>query len=240
MRYQNLELGLDGLNACMWAYGRNERVDVAWRIYRLLRHNVVPETYLGEGDVNEMASLLGEEYIFVESNIRPNEVTFTMLIQMMAYLGHFESVLNVFHDMLTFLNMEQGAPLLVGGSGELNPSTYQPTVAVYRNVFLGFARHGIPKGRARNSDETGWTLENLSALFDCFLQLRPNSTVTYANVDIIMKAFSVTSEDDLQLMRNVWASVEERFGPIVFKPTSTSRLMRTKMKLFPEQFSGDF
>ena len=238
MRYQNLELGLDGLNACMWAYGRNERVDVAWMIYRLLRHNVFPETYVGEGDTDEIASLLAEEYIFVEPNIRPNEVTFTMLIQMMAYLGHFQSVLDVFHDMLSFLNMEQGAPLVPDDSGELNPLTYQSTVAVYRNVFLGFAKHGIPKSRATKSDQSGWTLENLTALFDCFLQLRSNSIVTYANVDLIMKAFSVTSEDDLQLMRSVWTSVEEKFGPIVFKPTSTNRLMRTKMKLFPEQFSG--
>lgn len=239
MRYQNLELGLDGLNACMWAYGRNERVDIAWRIYRLLRHNVVPETYVGEEDVNRIASLLAEEYIFVEPDIRPNEITFTMLIQMMAYLGRFKIVLDVFHDMLNFLNMEQGAPLVVGDSGELNPSAYQPTVAVYRNVFLGFAKHGIPKSHARTSDESGWTLKNLTALFDCFLQLRSDSTVTYANVDIIMKAFSVTSGDDLQLMRDVWTSIEDRFGPIVIKPTSTSRLMRTKMKLFPEQVNGN-
>jgi hypothetical protein len=239
MRYQNLELGLDGLNACMWAYGRTGKADIAWRIYRLLRHNVVPETYVGEGDANEMASLLAAEYIFVEPNIRPNEVTFTMLIQMMAYLGHFQSVLDVFHDMLTFLNMEQGAPLVASGSGELNPGTYQPTVAVYRNVFLGFAKHGIPKGRAKKSDENGWTLENLTALFDSFLQLRSNdSVVTYANVDLLMRAFSITSEDDLRLMRSVWSSFEEKFGPIVLKPTSTNRLMRTKMKLFPELFSG--
>lgn len=238
MRYQNLELGLDGLNACMWAYGRNKRVDIAWKIYRLLRHNVVPETYVGEGDVNGAASLLAEEYIFVEPNIRPNEVTFTMLIQMMAYLGHFQSVLDVFHDMLSFLNMEQGAPLVVADSGEFNPGTYQPTVAVYRNIFLGFAKHGVPKSRMRKSDESGWTLENLTALFDRFLQIRSSSTITYANVDIIMKAFSVTSGDDLQLVRNVWSSIEERFGPIMIKPNSTNRLMRMKKKLFPEQFNS--
>jgi hypothetical protein len=160
-----------------------------------------------------------------------------MLIQMMAYIGHFQNVLNVFHDMLTFLNMEQGAPLLVDDSGELNPNTYQPTVAVYRNIFLGFAKHGIPNRRTRKSDKSGWSLENLTALFDLFLQLQPNSAVTYANLDLILKAFSITSDDDLQLMRNVWSSIEQRFGPIVIKSTSTSRLMRTKMKLFPEQFT---
>jgi len=235
MRYQNLELGLDGLNACMWAYGRNGRVEVAWRIYRLLRHNVVQGN---AEDAKEMYSLLGEEYIFIEPNIRPNEVTFTMLIQMMAYLGHFQGVLDVFHDMLTFLNMEQGAPLVVGVTGEFNPGPYQPRVAVYRNIFLGFAKHGIPKNHARKPDES-WTLENLMSLFDCFLQLRYDSIVTYANVDLIMKAFSVTSESDLPLMRSVWLSIEEKFGPIVLKPTSTNRLMRTKMQLFPEQFSGN-
>jgi hypothetical protein len=161
-----------------------------------------------------------------------------MLIQMMAYLGHFQSVLDVFHDMLSFLNMEQGAPLVVADSGEFNPGTYQPTVAVYRNIFLGFAKHGVPKSRMRKSDESGWTLENLTALFDRFLQIRSSSTITYANVDIIMKAFSVTSGDDLQLVRNVWSSIEERFGPIMIKPNSTNRLMRMKKKLFPEQFNS--
>lgn len=239
MRSQNLELGLDGLNACMWAYGRNERVNVAWWIYRLLRHNIAPESFVGEGDVNEIGSQLAEEYIFVEPDIRPNEVTFTMLIQMMAYLGHFQSVVDVFHDMLTFLNMEQGAPLVVDGNGEFRPGTYQPTVAVYRNIFLGFAKHGMPKDRTTTSDENGWTLENLTALFDCFLQLRSDSIVTYAHVDIIMKAFFVTSGDDLPLMRNVWLSIEERFGPIMIKPTSMSRLMRTKVKLFQEQSNGE-
>jgi len=235
MRYQNLELGLDGLNACMWAYGRNGRVDIAWRIYRLLRHNVVPGN---DGDVKEMDTLLGEEYIFIEPNIRPNEITFTMLIQMMAYLGHFPGVLDVFHDMLTFLNMEQGAPLVAGFTGEFNPGPYQPTVAVYRNIFLGFAKHGIPKSRARKSDEN-WTLENLMDVFDCFLQLRYGRIVTHANVDLIMKAVSITSEDDLRLMRSVWLSIEEKFGPILLKPTSTNRLMRMKKQLFPEQFSGN-
>ena len=236
MRFQNLELGLDGLNACMWAYGRNGRVDIVWMVYRLLRHNVIPETYTGEGDVKEITSRLAEEYVFVESNIRPNEITFTMVMQMMAYLGDFQTLLDVFQDMLTFENKEQGAPLF-DDSGELRPMTYRPTVAVYRNIFLGFSKHGDSAAPDGGSDVTGWTIDNLLALFERFLQLPPSSSVTYAQVDIIMKAFSVTSGDNLALMRDVWLAIEEKFGPIIFKPSSSNRLIRLKAKLFPEQVS---
>ena len=237
MRSQNLEMGVDGLNACMWAYGLNEKVDIALMIYRLLRHNVVPETYVGVGDVNETASQLAEEYIFVDAEMRPNAITFTMLIQMMAYLGHFQAVLDIFQDMLTFENKEQGAPLHPDGAGELKPTTYQPTVAVYRNIFLGFSRHGFPHDYIQDSDQAGWTLENLIVLFERFLHLPSGSVLTYSNVDIIIKAFSVTSRENTELMREVWLAIEESFGPIVLKPSSSSRLMRLKMKLFPEYFS---
>lgn len=231
MRSQKLELGVDGLNACMWAYGLNDRVDVVLMIYRLLRHNLVPETYVGVGDVGETASRLAEEFIFVEPEMRPNAVTFTMLIQMMAYLGHFQAVLDIFQDMITIENKEEGAPLQADENGDFKPTTYQPTVAVYRNIFLGFSRHGA------YNDQGGWTLENLITFFERFLHLPSESVLTYSNVDIVMKAFSVTSTGDLELMREVWLAIEGRFGPILLKPSSTNRLMRLKMKLFPEHFS---
>ncbi|KAF9535010.1 hypothetical protein CPB83DRAFT_755461 [Crepidotus variabilis] len=234
MRAQNLELGLDGLNACMWAYGKNNRVDIALMIYRLLRHNVVPESYEGDGDFHTTVAHLAEEYIFVDSEMRPNEITFTMLVQMMAYLGHFQAVLDILQDLLTFENREPGARLY--GVDNSNPTFYAPTLSVYRNIFLGFSRHGAPPLGTSPDADTSWNLSNLTDIFERFLHLPSDTRISYANVDIVMKAFAVTSADNYELLRDVWVALEERFGPIDLRSKITSRLMRLKMKLFPELF----
>ncbi|KAG9317180.1 hypothetical protein JVU11DRAFT_1373 [Chiua virens] len=53
MKQQDLEVGLDGINACLWAYARNGRFDVALRIYQILRSNIRPRPNLEEHDIEE-------------------------------------------------------------------------------------------------------------------------------------------------------------------------------------------
>ena len=235
MRLQDLELGLDGLNACIWAYGYNERVDIAMMIYRVLRHNAEPEEYVGEGDIRHTLSQLVEEYIFIEPEMRANEVTYTTIIQIMAYHGQFRATLNIFADMLSFDNTEIGAPLVPDECGELKPAPYNPSIAVFRSIFLGFSKFGVPANRVYNPDDVGWSLVNLGHLFERFLDLPQDSKLTYATVDIIMKAFAVTSGTDLDIMRNVWTAMEKRFGPFNFAQKENSRLVQLKAKIFAEK-----
>ena len=232
MRQQGLELGLDGLNACLWAYGRNTRLDIVMMIYRTLRHNVLPETYTGENDINVVMGQLGEECIFVEPELRPNEVTLTTVVQVMAYHGHFNAALNVFMDMLSFNNTEKGAPLEENSAGVCEPTSYKPSLAVFRAIFLGFSRHAT-HGQ-HNSD---WNMDNLSQIFDMFLELPPDSNLTHNTVYLLMLAFDKASGRDIRILRDVWTSVDRRFGITFHNAQSTSRLTKLQRLLFPETIS---
>ena len=230
MRQQSLELGLDGLNACLWAYGRNTRVDIVMMIYRILRHNALPETYTRQNDTSDTIRRLGEEYIFVDPELHPNAVTLTTVIQVMAYHGHFTSALNVFMDMLSFNNMEKGAPLEEISAGVYEPTSYKPSLAVFRAIFLGFSRHA--KHVQHDSD---WTFDNLSQLFDLFLELPPDSNLTHNTVYLIMLAFDKASGRDIKMLRDVWMRMDRRFGIAFHKAHSVSRLARLRRLLFPEE-----
>ena len=229
MRQQGLELGLDGLNACLWAYGRNGRLDIVMMIYRALRHNVLPETYTGQKDINEAIGRLGEEYIFVEPELQPNEITLTTVIQVMAYHGHFTSTLNIFMDMLSSNNLEKGAPLQKNSTGVYEPTSYKPSLAVFRAIFLGFSRH------ARHvQHDSDWNMDNLSQIFDLFLELPSDSNLTHNTIYLIMLAFDKASGRDVKMLRNVWVRMDRRFGMAFHKPHSASRLARLQRLLFPD------
>ncbi|OBZ76535.1 hypothetical protein A0H81_04026 [Grifola frondosa] len=76
MKEQGFEIGLDGFNACIWAYGRNGRLEVASTIYRVLRHNLLPETNTGEDDINAAIEYLyASEDITIPETLTPNAVT---------------------------------------------------------------------------------------------------------------------------------------------------------------------
>jgi len=229
MRQQGLELGLDGVNACLWAYGRNARLDIVMMIYRTLRHNVLPENCAGREDINDTIGRLGEEYIFVEPELQPNEITLTTAIQVMAYHGHFTSTLNIFMDMLSFDNLEKGAPLEMNSAGAYEPTPYKPSLAVFRAVFLGFSRH------ARHVQyDSDWNMDNLSQIFDLFLELPPDSNLTHNTIYLIMLAFDKASGRDIKMLRDVWMRMVRRFGITFHKSHSVSRLARLKRLLFPE------
>ncbi|KAJ3499890.1 hypothetical protein NLJ89_g10032 [Agrocybe chaxingu] len=235
MRSRDMELGLDGLNACIWAYGRCERLDIAMGIYRLLRNSVIPEAYRGPGDIQETVAQLEEEYIVVEPGIRPNKVTFVTIVQLMAYSGHFRAAINVFYDMLSFDNVEEGAPLYPDETGQLKPGPYRASFAVYRAIFIGFSKYGVPPARVKNQDELDWTLDNLTALFERFLTLPKERDLSPALVHIVLAAFNTTSGSDDDAMRKAWIAMDARFGIVFRKANSDSRLVRLRAKLFPDE-----
>ncbi|KAG1753714.1 uncharacterized protein EDB91DRAFT_413529 [Suillus paluster] len=180
MREQGFEPGLDGINACIWAYGRNGHMDVASTIYRVLRHNSQPELDVGEYDIEAAVKyLLDVEGIAIPDDVIPDEITYTALIQAFAYHGQFMKALHVFVDMLSTPNREPKAPT-DQETGE--PLLYQPTLAAFRGIFLGFARHAqkpfslkTPPGslseRLRPIQKSDWNLENLHQVFQAFMNL---------------------------------------------------------------------
>jgi hypothetical protein len=218
MREQGLELGLDGLHACIWAYSRHRRVDVAMKIYRILRHNRTPEMrVVGPDDVYAAKASLLDEAIEVRGDMVPTELTYTTVVQVMAYHGNLTAALTTFMDMLSSDNVEIGAPLYRDEHGKLKPSPYSPTLPVFRGIFLGFFRHGVAeappkKPRLTVDQRQPWLLESLMSLFEVFLArpeyIQPStSTIYWALI-----AFDKTSNHDRELLRTVWNRMEDRFG----------------------------
>jgi len=234
MKKQGFELGLDGLNAVLWAYGINGRLDIVMMIYRVLRHNKEPETHVGPDDIHSVKSKLKEEHILVGDQMIPNEITYTAIIQLLSFNGNFQHAINVFIDMLSTDNIEQGAPLFPSDSGELVPGPYTPSLVIYRALFIGFQRHGIPPSRTQEGSPSTWTLKNLFGLFDRFLTLPADTVLSHALLDILMAAFALTSGRDIEIMRKVWKAIDDRFGIVFPKLDGKSRLRRLQQMLFPE------
>lgn len=241
MQQQNLEVGLDGINALLNSYSYNDRLDVVMMIYRLLRHNAFPETHVGDDDVESVADQLQrEEFIVVAPDMKPNEVTYVNMIQTMAYHGNFVAALTVFVDMMLASNLERGAPL-VDKDGILIPTTYQPTIAVYRAIFLGFTRHGTHlladgdvSSHHRTADAPGqpsWTLSNLEKIYNAFLELPKTTQPGQSIIYWIIVAFKKTSGNDVVLLRRVWKQMESKFDGPWGGPDN--RLQKMKATLFP-------
>jgi hypothetical protein len=241
MQEQDLELGVDGLNACMWAYCHNKRVDVVMAIYRLLRHNIVAETYGGEDGIDSVREKLQiEEGIIIKSHWRPNEVTFTLMVQIMAYYGNLHVALSVFIDMISTPNLERGAPLTLSESGELRPRLYPPTVHVFRALMLGFRRHSAglrTKPRDPKPGGLEWNLENLQKIFDRLVELPRGTKVAETTVFWVLNSFSRLSNHDVDLLRTVWKRMEDRFGTL--RRGRSHRLTRWRYRLFPEAKDPD-
>ncbi|KAF9076533.1 hypothetical protein BDP27DRAFT_1313499 [Rhodocollybia butyracea] len=213
MREQNLEIGLDGLNACIWAYGRHGKLDWAESIYRVLRHNVHPEP---DEAIKPLIEQLNEEDIYVSPLMRPNAITFSTLIQLMAWNGHLTATYNILMDMLSSLNMEPGAPLVRGDDDKLHYTNYTALYTSFRSLFIGFSRHGI---YLRNDftarlQERRWTTKQLQNIFDMYIGLPEPIKPSVSMIYCIMVAFDRTSEHNVELLREVWNRLEDQFqGP---------------------------
>ncbi|KAG1820525.1 uncharacterized protein BJ212DRAFT_1575729 [Suillus subaureus] len=221
MREQGFEPGLDGINACIWAYARNGHMDVASTIYRVLRHNLQPELDVGEYDIEAAVKyLLDVEGIAIRDDIIPDEITYTSLIQAFAYHGQIMKALHVFVDMLSTPNREPKAPINQQ-TGE--HSLYQPTLAAFRGIFLGFARHaqkplplrttpGSLSERLRPVQKNDWNLENLHQVFKAFMNLPADVMPSERLIFWILVSFGKASGNDTGKLRKVFVQLEQRFG----------------------------
>ncbi|KAG6879500.1 hypothetical protein C0992_001996 [Termitomyces sp. T32_za158] len=202
---ERMELGLDGINALLWAYSKSRRLDIVTMIYRLLKHNLTPDLSDVEEETRRLeeyrSQLRTEEFIVVLDTLVPNEVTYITLIQIMAYHGHLSSALTIFADMLGAPNTERGASLSRDADGVLKPSLYQPTAAIFRALFLGFSRHAKPRkdgsgARLQDADSANeWTLSSLQQVFDLFMSMPSTMQAGPSAVYWLIVAFQHTSND---------------------------------------------
>jgi pentatricopeptide repeat protein len=223
MRDQGLELGIDGINACMTAFMRTSQMDIASTIYRVLRHHVVPELDIGAHDINAAIRYLDvSEGIIIPENIIPDRISYTTVIQGLAYHGDLIQSMQVFVHMLSSPDIEPHAPRAPDEKGELLPVSYPTTLPVFRAFFLGFARHAqspLPtrqkQNRLRNfnppSPDSPWTLKNLDVLFESFLEWPVDTQPSDRTIYWILVAFAKTSGNDADKLQKVWSQLRSRF-----------------------------
>lgn len=206
----DLDLGIDGLNACIWAFGSNNRLPLAESIYKVLRANLDPDP---DPHIEALRGHLAQQSIRIPHDVKPDHITYTALIQAYAYRGHLNECLTVFMDFVS--------SIIRPGETDMDDTEkaklYMPA---YRAIFLGFARYGqdlrqtgtgwgAPVQASQSSD---WTLDVLDALFHDFLRVpygvQPSERLVYW----ILSAFAKTSGDDKEKLRTVYSQLEERFG----------------------------
>ncbi|KAK2466407.1 hypothetical protein APHAL10511_002049 [Amanita phalloides] len=242
MREQGHELGLDGINACIWIYGQNGHYELVKSVYQLLRHNAMQDEAQTDCDILSLARHLEEEeYIRVPADVIPDGTTFAVVIQIMAYHGDLFNTLRVFVDTLAFLPSHVDAQTL--RKGENRQVTTMLMNTIFRAIFLGFSRHGIPPlqddkslpPRLRMSNPPGrphWSLQNLQTVFDTFVSSPGEIKASRSTLHWIMHAFDITSGQDDVVLRGVWKKLDERFGMRWIAPTN--RLAAWKRRLFSE------
>ncbi|TDL29754.1 hypothetical protein BD410DRAFT_892992 [Rickenella mellea] len=217
------DLGLDGINAFLWAYVHEEQFDVPVRIYNILRRNALQtlETteaeheLLPDGHRNKTKGDYIDD-IFIPAGMLPDEITFTAMIQGFAYHGHLIQALEVWSDMLTFPKGPQTRSCSARKQPPQTGRLYGLTLPVLRALFCGFARHGHCPSRndsiaVRRERGNHWTAENLSILLDAFLQLPALAKPSDRTIYWLMVAVGKTSGNNQDRLREVWGLVEERF-----------------------------
>lgn len=225
MTFYQYDVGLDGINAYIWAYGRNGRLDVASAIYSILRSRI-----LGwDADACESAIryLKDTEAIVVPEGIIPNKISYTVLLQVYAYHGHLSRCLQVFMDFV--------ATIKNSGSDEEQLALTMQLMTIYRAIFLGFSRHGAPSPSDRlrslqsgqTVDSSTWSLEVLDALFADFLAIPVDVKASPRTIYAVLVAFSKTSAQDTEKLREVFVKLREKFPG-----HWGGRLRRLQQKLF--------
>ena len=212
-------LDIRGVNSIIWAFARNEHMEIAEAIYRVLRGNADAGGPVGE-EITTAAKFLGEvENIVIPPTVIPDRITYTILIQSYAYQGDLTRTLQLFADMLS------SPDPIATWRGEVGAKArFLPVMPVFRAVFLGFCRHGVDTGmpfahhrghnRPRRSRGPGldWNLDNLCAIFKGFLELPVNRKPEDRVVYWLITAFEKCSGGDYWRMREVWNMLEERWG----------------------------
>ena len=226
IRDRGFALDIYGANSIIWAFARSEHMEVAEAIYRVLRSNVDADGSKGgildgvDEEISATIKFLDEvENIVIPQSMVPDRITYTILIQSYAYQGDLTRALQVSADMLSSPN-----PIAVW-KGEVGAGAqFPPVIHIFRAIFLGFYRHGVDPTRSfahhrghhrsRGGHETGldWNLDNLYAIYKGFLELPANRKPEDRVVYWLIMAFEKCSGGDYWRMREVWMTLEERWG----------------------------
>lgn len=219
IRDRGFTLDIYGVNSIIWAFARNEHLEVAEAIYRVLRNNANPggsDESVFEGvdeGIPATVKFLDEvENIVIPPKMVPDGITYTILIQSYAYLGDLARSLQILADMLSSPD-----PVATWKGDVGTGARFPPVMQIFRALFLGFCRHGVDQNnpnRSRGSHEPGleWNLDNLYALYKGFMELsadrKPEDKVVYW----LMMAFEKCGGGDYWKMREVWTALEGRWG----------------------------
>jgi pentatricopeptide repeat protein len=249
LREQGFELGIDGANACMAAFMRTSRLETVSTIYRVLRHHVVPEVADNElddeHDIHAAVRYLDVvEGIAIAEDVIPDRISYTIMIQSLAYQGELIPALQVFADMLSSPDIEPFAPHFRNEDGDMQPAYYPTTLPVFRALFLGFARHAqqpeirgkerasirLANGDSLKYHNSPWTLSNLDLLFKSFLELPPGTRPSERMIYWLLVAFAKASRNNHNKMQKVWALLRGRFKEGQWK----GRLERFRQRAYGE------
>lgn len=214
MRDAGLPLGVDGLNACIWAFARHQRFHVAEYIYKVLRNNLVPDPDL---DVNGMTRNLAGQDIMITPGLVPDVITYMTLLQPYSYHGQFMPAIQVFADMITHMSS------LEDYDGT-NRTATEYLLPAYTAMLLGFYRYGaIPDKSLRRMGpyryskyhdavtDSEWSLAALQAIFDDFLEIPADAKPSERLIYWILMSFARITGNDLDKLREVYDQLEERF-----------------------------
>jgi len=227
IRDRGFTLDMYGVNSIIWAFARNGHVEVVEAIYRVLRSNADadgPGNGMFDGvdeGISATAKFLDEvENIVIPPMMVPDRITYTTLIQSYAYQGDLTRTLQVFADMLS------SPDPIATWRGEVGAvARFPPSMQIFRAIFLGFYHHGAYPARpvahhhpghrgSGGGHEPGldWDLDNLHAIYKGFLELpadrKPEDRVIYW----LIMAFEKCSGGDCWRMREVWKTLEGRWG----------------------------
>jgi pentatricopeptide repeat protein len=223
---KGLEVGIDGLNALMWAYASNGAFAYPLGIYRALRSHVQDD--FAEQDLQgiELVSAIGD-YI-IPQELAPDRATYTLLIQALAYHGHFVFALEVFRDMLALNDPPPMATRYQKAESEQLKDAH--LLPIYRALFLGFSRHGepqafqLPKPRTHQEasntplDEEGrpimtpWNIHNLQLVYNMFMECATDCLPNNRTIFWILKGFARTTRNSLEKMKTIWEQLDARFA----------------------------
>lgn len=223
------EVGIDGINAYITCAGKDGRVDIVKNLYKALRQNLLDQqeeedtsacsvTYhrheatdmdlVAQVTPVDFATKEDQNYVegvFLSRALVPDEITYTVVVQTLAYSGHVLDAIEVLTDMLS---TKRTPP---------DSGYFQPSYPVFRAFFLSYNKYALqmnklpPGARLRYARHSGWTWERLQILLDAFFELedcKPSARVIYW----ILMSVKWTTGNDEERMRTVWLKLKERFS----------------------------
>jgi hypothetical protein len=232
MQDQGLEVGIDGINAVLWAYSFNGQMDIASIIYRVLRHQLIPETAIGGDDIDAAIKYLANvEHLVIPDGTKPDDITYATMIQSFAYTGELLPALQVFSDMLSAQARSREEGIDTAVESKSNTAIF----VAFRALFIGFARHGISLASDDNMTTelrklrraSPWTLRNLEPLFNDFISYPGTYVPNRQVVFWIITAFIKTSDHNVKKLDAVFTQLTKRFG----KHWEMGRLGRLRREL---------